>query len=176
MTSESSNSAWRRRVLGRRRLKLAVFVVSGGLLASSMIWAATAQRQRDEALYIRARLVGMLTATDQQLVLAKHRVAHAQAAAAMVAAARKQGVVPAAWNSNSINVVRQNLDRRSTNRMLDGLGVDAQRVPRLDRFDVSVTNMDDGLFTPPGQQAYSHPIQVTITGTEYFSGGGVGDQ
>jgi len=158
-------------------MKLTVFVLSGGLLASSMIWLAMSQHQRDEALYTRARLVAMLTSTDRQLILAKHRVARAQAAAAMVAEARKQGVVPTAWNSNSVNVVRQNLKRSATNRMLDGLSASAQRVPRLDRFDVSVTNMQDGLFTPPDQQAYSRPIQVTITGTEYFfSASGVGAQ
>ena len=176
MISESSNSVWRRRVLGRRRMKLTVFVVSGGLLALTMVWSATSQRQRDEALFTRASLAGQLTVTDQQLTLAKHQVARAHAAAAMVAEARQQGIIPAAWNSNSINVVRQNLDRPETNRMLSGLDVDAQRIPQLERFDVSVTNMDDGLFTPPDTQAYSRPIQVTITGTEYFSAGGVGAQ
>lgn len=151
-----------------RRGKYTVFLASGAFLAATLVMFVQAQRTRAEQAARSEQLATTLNNTRQQLQLFRQKVKRASEASQLILQTRRTGLIESHWSSNELHVTRQNLDRGSTNRLLESLSGNARRVLKLDHFDVAVTNRDQGLFTPPDTRVRDYPLQVTMTGQVYF--------
>ncbi len=150
----------------KHRAGNALLIIAVCVLAAGAVAFAYARSAHDGAQLA-------VLAADAEMAQTRLRQARADGNRALLTAAEKlqqqadaAGTSPQGWSERHVNVRQQNLQRSEVNQILAGTARHAGQVMKLEEFELSVTQPDEGLFEMP--KTSRQPVLLTLRGMMYF--------
>lgn len=151
----------KKRLSGNALLILAVCILAAGSL--TLTYARTAHRSAQEMLRTaqtaaqRAQSAQETARANQALVTSAERLRQD---------AGNTGVLPEQWGERLVSIRQQSVMRSEANQILLSTARHYGQVLKLDEFDLSVTQADEGLFDTP--TSARQPVALTMRGMMHF--------
>ncbi|MCK9487841.1 MAG: hypothetical protein M0Q42_00285 [Xanthomonadales bacterium] len=153
-----------------RPVWLLVVAASLLLLAAAALYLGSVRQQRLQAQEAVVEARGQRVQLQRQLDEAGRLAELATRARALLADASANGLVPAHWGERHLNLRQQRLSRQAVDELLRGTARGPDRLFGADSFDLSVTSLDEGLFTLPATDGQL--LQLSLRGSQLFRTGG----
>lgn len=155
------------RIRARRRNLLIAFALALLLLVFAMeVFVSARQQDRQASLELQQASQAVVQAQQQQSLADQQTQLH-DALKQLASHAQALGLAPEQWSERRVSLRQQSIGRAAADDILGSTGRGNGHLFAVQAFDLSVTRVDESLFSVPVE--INQPLRMTMSGTAFFS-------